>query len=320
MNEFILNQEQPSYQRLVSDVGSPQKLNAMRIDGAVLADTAEYSPFENEYIIRTQRFDDGQQEVVAFSMAVQRHFQELRLRPRCVRGERQPLKDETADDVATKADKSLRTSIERSKRMIRKRCKQIRADRMLTLSTRANETRIEVWAKWWDEFRRRLNKIQAFHYVAVLERQKRGAWHIHIAVSGRQNWKVLRSIWLSVISKFETDGTVNDSIRSYNKRCVFRKVGGKGRAMRHLIATYIAKYVGKGANDVGFNKKRYWSSKGVVLPETTTYAHLGAECGPSDAVAAAYQCVDENGADFNHAQLFWNRGIGVFWMATGNTD
>jgi len=101
---------------------------------------------------------------------------------------------------------------------------------------------------------------------------------------------------------------------------VFRKVGGKGRAMRHLIATYIAKYVGKGANDIGFNKKRYWSSKGVVLPETTTYAHLGAESGAGDAVAAAYRCVDENGADFNSAQLFWNRGIGVFWMATGNTD
>lgn len=92
------------------------------------------------------------------------------------------------------------------------------------------------------------------------------------------------------------------------------------KTMRHLIAGYIAKYVGKDISGAGFNKKRYWSSKGVVLPETTTYAHLGAESSAGDAVAAAYRCVDENGADFNSAQLFWNRGIGVFWMATGNTD
>ncbi|WP_346779022.1 hypothetical protein [Burkholderia sp. Ac-20384] len=271
------------------------------------------TPFSDEYVVRTQRFDDGQQEVVAFSVAVQWRLNELRLRPRVARGKREM--NEGEDDVTTKADKSLRTSIERSKRMIRKRCKQIRADRMLTLSTRLNETRIEVWARWWDAFRRRLNKLQDFHYVAVLERQERGAWHIHVAVHGRQNWKLLRSIWLSVIAK---DGTVNNSIGRAS--CLFRKVGGKGRAMRHRIATYIAKYVGKGAHDAGFNKKRYWTSKGIVLPEVTAYAHLGAESSRGEAVAAAYACVDANGADFGGAQLFWNRGIAVFWMATGNTE
>ena len=53
--------------------------------------------------------------------------------------------------------------------MIRKRCKAIRADHMLTLSTRANETRVEAWAKWWDEFRRRMNRVKDFHFMAVLE-------------------------------------------------------------------------------------------------------------------------------------------------------
>jgi hypothetical protein len=318
MSSCIVEQKTQSYQSLLSDIGSPQALNAARIAGPGLLETSEFTPFSDEYIVRTQRFDDGQQEVVAFSTAVQRHFQGLSLRPRGARGKREALPEETGDDVAAKADKSLRTSIERSKRNIRKRCKQIRADRMLTLSTRANETRLEVWAKWWDEFRRRLNKIQAFHYVAVMERQKRGAWHIHIAVSGRQNWKLLRSIWISVIAKAGTDGNVNDSIR--NVGALFRKVGGKGRAMRHRIATYIAKYVGKGANNVGFNKKRYWSSKGIVMPETTTYAHLGAEASGKDAIVSAYACIRENGGGFDGAQLFWNQGIGVFWIATGNTD
>ncbi|WP_241025565.1 hypothetical protein [Burkholderia sp. Ac-20384] len=176
MDAGIVEHESRQFQSLVNDAGSLQALNRLRCDGAAGVESDDYSPFSDEYVVRTQRFDDGQQEVVAFSVAVQRRLNELRLRPRIARGKREM--NEGEGDVTTKADKSLRTSIERSKRMIRKRCKQIRADRMLTLSTRLNETRIEVWARWWDAFRRRLNKLQDFHYVAVLERQERGAWHI----------------------------------------------------------------------------------------------------------------------------------------------
>lgn len=278
----------------------------------------QFSPFSDEHIVRVQRFPDGQQEVVSFSVAVRRHFQEIRLRPRGARGKREKLEHETDDDVSTKASKSLQTSIERSKRMVRKRCKAIRADRMLTLSTRANETRIEVWSKWWDEFRRRLNKLQDFHYVAVLEKQQRGAWHIHVAVSGRQNWKLLRSIWLAVISKSGTDGAVNDSTGGFKKYCAFKRIGGKGRAMRHRIATYIAKYIGKDANVSSFNKKRYWTSRGIVVPEVEPYVHLGPNRGACEAVIAAHECVFATGGTCEGAQFYWNQGIGVFWLATGN--
>jgi len=60
--------------------------------------------------------------------------------------------------------------------------------------------------------------------------------------------------------------------------------------------------------------------KGVVRPETTTYAHLGPEFSAKDAVVAAHQCVLENDATCDGAQFYWNQGIGVFWMATGNTE
>lgn len=300
-----------------AEYSAPGAVLDARERGEVLPDFIDGGCWD-EYVVRTQRFDDGQQEVVAFSKRVWRRFQAMRALPRAARGKREELEEESGVDQSIKAAKSLKTSIERSKRMIRKRCKAIRADRMLTLSTRDNETRLEVWAKWWDEFRRRMNKLQDFHYVAVLERQQRGAWHIHVAVSGRQNWKVLRSIWLSVISKAGTDGAVNDSFGNGKLRALFRKIGGKGRSMRHRIATYIAKYVGKDADATTFNKKRYWTSKGVVLPETTTYAHLGPEFGVQDAVVAAHRCVLENGATCDGAQFYWNQGIGVFWMATGN--
>ncbi|AGK49769.1 hypothetical protein BTI_3602 [Burkholderia thailandensis MSMB121] len=49
----------------------------------------------------------------------------------------------------------------------------------------------------------------------MLTLSTRGAWHIHVAVSGRQNWKLLRSIWLLVIGKAGTDGAVNDRAQFY---------------------------------------------------------------------------------------------------------
>jgi hypothetical protein len=179
-----------------------------------------------------------------------------------------------------------------------------------------NETRIEVWAAWWDEFRRRLNRLQDFHYVAVPERQERGAWHIHVAVNGRQNWKLLRSIWLSVISKAGTDGAVNDSIRSFKKYCVFKRIGGKGRAMRHLIATYIAKCVGKDAAGAGFNKKRYWTSKGIPIPEVQSY-----DCSASGlrrfAVNAQHTSRVESWYLWCGVALVWFFGFVVFQTEGG---
>lgn len=56
------------------------------------------------------------------------------------------------------------------------------------------------------------------------------------------------------------------------------------------------------------------------MPETTTYAHLGSEAGAMDAVVAAHRCVLENGATCDGAQFYWNQGVGVFWMATGNVE
>lgn len=281
-------------------------------------DLMGFSPFSDEYIVRARRFPDGQQEVVSFSARIRRHFHEIRLRPRGARGKRERGEGETDEHVTVRASKSLQTSIERSKRMVRLRCKAIGADRMLTLSTRENETRIDVWAKWWDEFRRRLNRIQNFHYVAVLERQQRGAWHIHVAVAGRQNWNVLRSIWLSVISKSGTDGAINDSTGNKKWRALVRKWGGKGRAMRHRIATYIAKYIGKDADASTFNKKRYWTSRGIAVPEVEPYAHLGPEFSAKDAIIEAHRAVLSAGSSCDGAQFYWNPGIGVFWLATGN--
>ncbi len=88
--------------------------------------------------------------------------------------------------------------------------------------------------------------------------------------------------------------------------------------MRHRIASYIAKYIGKDAGASTFNKKRYWTSRGIVVPEVEPYVHLGRECSAQQAVIAAHQCILSSGGTCNVAQFYWNQGVGVFWMATGN--
>jgi len=47
------------------------------------------------------------------------------------------------------------------------------------------------------------------------------------------------------------------------------KTGGKWK--RHALAAYIAKYITKDVDDHELNKKRYWTSKGIVVPESQTY-------------------------------------------------
>ncbi|TDY52721.1 hypothetical protein BX592_1043 [Paraburkholderia rhizosphaerae] len=70
---------------------------------------------------------------------------------------------------------------------------------MITLTYRENmqdKTRLK---RDFDSLRRRLGALGGFQYVAVAERQQRGAWHLHVAVKGRQIYRVLRSIWHSVV-------------------------------------------------------------------------------------------------------------------------
>lgn len=279
----------------------------------------QYSPVDAGFVVRHRMFVDGQQEVVAFPVNQWHTLEELRARPRGLRGVREARDGENQGDVVSRSEKSLKTSVERSKRMVRLRCKAIAADRLLTFSTRANITDVKVWAKIWDTFRRRMSKLKNFQYVAVLERQKRGAWHIHVAVSGRQDWKILRAMWLVVLRDVGTDGGMYDSIKDFKKYLVRKQLSGKGRAMRHLIATYIAKYIGKDVDESTFNKKRYWTSKGIEVPEVQPWAWFGEGSNRGEVIQAAFDCADAIGADFDNAQRFWNRGIGVFWMATGNT-
>ncbi|VVE82358.1 rolling circle replication-associated protein [Pandoraea sputorum] len=248
-----------------------------------------YSPFRREWIVRRRVFEDGQIETSAVRFDRYMKAQNLHLMPRAKRGESESTED------------SMLSAAKRAKQQVRLRCKAIGADRMITLTYRENMLDKEKMKRDFDALRRLLGRVQDFQYVAVAEQQKRGAWHLHIAVKGRQNYRVLRSLWLRVVG--ENNGNVD--VRNPN-----REVG-----LRHKIASYIGKYIVKNFDEHKLNEKRYWASRGIKIPEAETIAHF-IEDSAGHAIVAAYDAATSLGASLVGHQFFWNQDIGYFWMAT----
>lgn len=161
-------------------------------------------------------------------------------------------------------DKSIAASARRAKTAVRRRCKAMQADALLTLTYRENMQDEKRAQRDFQAFRRRLEALGAFPYVATLERQERGAIHLHVAVqhfpallknehgTKVKSYNVIRSIWRRVV------GADNGNIDLTRPR---------GSNSAHRIASYIAKYVSKAVGEGHFNKKSYWSSKAISVPK-----------------------------------------------------
>lgn len=178
-------------------------------------------------------------------------------------------------------------SVRRAKQNVRWLCKSMAADRLFTLTYRENVTdRVKVR----EEFREFLRLIRhgfkvkhadgtvtnypalpGWQYVAVLEKQERGAYHIHCAVKGFQKIKTLRAAWYRAAGGQgdekgdATPGQVD--ITSPDKRW-----GGRSREWKTAkLAGYITKYLEKTFDETSAEKRRYWHSKGIVVAEKKVY-------------------------------------------------
>jgi len=248
--------------------------------------------FRREWVIRGRKFAEGMVEVTATRFDRYVGVMGLNALPKAKRGE------------SDKANANSEDSVKRAKQQVRLRCKAIGADRMITLTYRENMMDKERLKRDFDALRRRLRAWGQFHYVAVAERQKRGAWHLHIALRGRQNYRVLRAIWQSI---------VGEGMGQVNVRNPFREKG-----LRHKLAGYLAKYIGKGFETHELNEKRYWTSRGVVVPEALPIDHITSD-DPVVAMKIAVAAAEAVGASMARCQMFWNQGLGVFWLSTRET-
>lgn len=169
-------------------------------------------------------------------------------------------------ELLDKAAQNKERSARRAKTKVRRLCKAKGLTTMLTLTYRENVLERDRIARDFDVFMKRLRRIiPDIQYVCVFERQKRGAWHAHIAVPKVlshyvhkgvlvKSYHLLRSVWLAVV------GADNGGVDvSRNKRV--------GRSAAKL-AGYLAKYVSKTFGELGEGGNSY-SASGKSLPQAT---------------------------------------------------
>lgn len=170
---------------------------------------------------------------------------------------------------------SVRRSVERSRRMVRLLAIQIRADRLLTFTTRGVYDR-ETLQVIWDRFNRLARRVMGgFQYVAVPEPHPTNPAHLHIhaAVSGWVNISLLRRVWHAAIQSVDAGARLH--VAAHGGASGKGSPGNvdvqyRGRAFglnkTRRIASYIGKYITKDLLPI-FNKKRYWVTKGVAVPD-----------------------------------------------------
>lgn len=151
----------------------------------------------------------------------------------------------------------LEANADRAGRRARSRLRQLilaaNLDHLLTLTYRENITDFRQAGGDLSRFVRAVKTyLPDFVYVAVPEKQKRGAWHWHIAVAGRQDVNLLRKLWRQVIGEGNID--------------VQKPKAGENR--RLALVKYLGKYLAKGFAEghQELNRHRFRASLGIVVP------------------------------------------------------
>ncbi len=180
-----------------------------------------------------------------------------------VRSTSAKLVDDVDDDnIKQRKENNISRSIRRSRKTVCRKALIMSADRMLTLTYKENKTDRELCCKDFVRFVRKMrDKFSSFDYVCTLERQKRGAWHFHIATNKFYHIQTVNKLWQSVVG--EGKGNVD--------------IEFKHRISPTRIAKYISKYISKGfsGDDSALpGRNRYRVSLGLVDPVVTGYMAL----------------------------------------------
>lgn len=157
-----------------------------------------------------------------------------------------------SDNREGNEDRSVRRARSRLRRLIL----SAQADHLLTLTYRDNVTDFDQACNDLNKFVRIVkSKIPGWVYITVAEQQKRGAWHWHMAVRGRQDVALLREAWRHVVGEGNID--VNPP-----------KGAGKQRLL--ALVKYLGKYLAKGfkAGNRELNARRFRASLGIPIPCT----------------------------------------------------
>lgn len=212
----------------------------------------------------------------------------------------------TEEELAEKAEANRNRAARRAKSKVRQIAKMMGCDSLLTLTYRGNQLDLDLCKAHLKAFVRRMKAtIEGFCYVACFERQKRGAWHVHLAIRKLpkvltvggvrvttgvtvKSYPLVLSIWRSVTG--EWGGAVNEKARR------FRSAHSAAK-----IAAYIAKYIGKtfAEGECG-RKERYSASSWAKPPAAVKMTFTGEKL--VDIIALVYADIGGPGT-LTHAYL-----------------
>ncbi|MES2662966.1 MAG: hypothetical protein V4629_06660 [Pseudomonadota bacterium] len=158
----------------------------------------------------------------------------------------------------------------RAARKVRHFAIEIRADRLLTLTSRGLLTDYDQVIATWKRFMRVLDAADSkFDYIAVPELHKSGEhYHIHAAINGFVKADLLRRCWQIALggkgNERGSEALGNVDLKQQKRRAIdpIKQTVG--------IARYISKYITKSyLEHHQFNRKRYWVPRSIKLPESS---------------------------------------------------
>lgn len=179
--------------------------------------------------------------------------------------------DMTDEDRQRKDDENKLRSVRRARQGVRWMVQRLQADHMLTLTYRENMQDIDRLKIDFDHFRRLVQaRYPDWKYVAIREKQERGAYHLHIALKGFQNINFLRTCWHTVLGCLGKTGQ-----HALGNIDVTRPKGQSKSTYyqwrQDRLAAYMTKYLHKEFDTLEHHSKRYWASRGAPKPSIKRY-------------------------------------------------
>lgn len=237
-----------------------------------------------------------------------------------------PRKVRTAQEQEERDIENRARATKKAKQSVRYLVKSSASDHMLTFVYRENVEDFDRVSADWKRFCRIFRaRYPSWSYVAVLERQERGAYHLHVAVQGRQDIKWLLRCWLLAIGQPPEDVSAwivggvklgEKSLGAVNVEAPNRRWGGGTQKQwkRDKLSGYLTKYIGKEFTSSAKGKKKYWHSRNIVKPDISRF-WLRAKTY-EEAIIEAHDLVFYQGVT---SMSMWNdHKAGVVWI-TGET-
>lgn len=300
-------------------ISYPQELQASDPFGRQVGDFPHlpYTQEKYQYRLKVQPFSSGGYEAVVKLVDVEqvarlKESQELGIvkKPRT---ERPPEEREEA----------ILSAKRRAKQMVRYKCKEMGANRLLTLTTRETLP-IHVLLSCFQKFLYLVERAigEKLLYVAVPEQHPTNPehLHLHVAINTFLQVGIIRKCWHASLSAREVrqhstgdrggvlDCTGKNSPGNVDIQYIKTRGGKSEQTVK--VARYISKYITKGDFE-RFNKKRYWSTKGVKVLDARRVWLKSMNLG--DAVVESYRELGlfaDDGMEFS--------GSGAFDALKGN--